>query len=93
MSDAAQQPVIRYYFVDEAGDPMLFNRKKQVIVGIEGSSAYFILGKVDVDNPTAVAAERESTDARCPRKRIAGGYRSVRGRPHGMEPSFVRQLV
>ena len=33
MSDTSQQPAIRYYFVDEAGDPMLFNRKKLLVVG------------------------------------------------------------
>jgi Protein of unknown function (DUF3800) len=60
MSDTPRQPVIRYYFVDEAGDPMLFNRKKQTIVGNTGSSSFFILGKVDIENPTTVAAELES---------------------------------
>jgi hypothetical protein len=29
-----------YYFVDEAGDPVLFNRKERVIVGDEGCSRY-----------------------------------------------------
>jgi hypothetical protein len=60
MSDAPQQPVIRYYFVDEAGDPMLFNRKKQMIVGNAGCSSFFILGKADIENHTTVAAELES---------------------------------
>lgn len=60
MSEAPQQPAIRYYFVDEAGDPMLFNRKKQLVVGNAGCSTYFILGKVDVDEPTTVSTELES---------------------------------
>ncbi len=42
---------LRYYFVDEAGDPMLFNRRKEVVVGSEGSSSYFILGLLDIDDP------------------------------------------
>jgi hypothetical protein len=32
------------YFVDEAGDGTLFNRKKRVVVGQEGCSKFFILG-------------------------------------------------
>lgn len=55
VSDALQTPVTRHYFVDEAGDPTLFNRKKRLIVGNDGSSKYFILGKADVENPTSVA--------------------------------------
>ena len=60
MSDTSQQPVIRHYFVDEAGDPVLFNRKKQLVVGKAGCSTYFILGKVDVQQPMTMAAELES---------------------------------
>jgi hypothetical protein len=36
MSESTQQPVVRYYFVDEAGDPMLFNRKKKLVVAVRG---------------------------------------------------------
>ncbi len=60
MSDSPEQPVIRYYFVDEAGDPMLFNRKKQLVVGNAGCSRFFVLGKVDVDDHTTVATELDS---------------------------------
>ncbi len=42
---------LRYYFVDEAGDDTLFNRKGQVIVGQPGCSRYFILGVLDVPRP------------------------------------------
>jgi Protein of unknown function (DUF3800) len=60
MSANPGPPTIRHYFVDEAGDPMLFNRKKRLIVGNDGSSKYFILGKADVENPTSVANGLES---------------------------------
>ena len=60
MSDASKLPAIRHYFVDEAGDPMLFNRKKQFIAGNAGSSRYFILGKVDVADPVSVSHELDS---------------------------------
>lgn len=53
---------LRYYFVDEAGDPTLFNRRKQTVVGTEGCSRFFVLGLLDVFDP--VTLEREITDLR-----------------------------
>lgn len=44
-----------FYYVDEAGDATLFSRKGQLIVGTEGCSRFFILGKLDVENPIALA--------------------------------------
>jgi len=44
-------PLTRNYFVDEAGDGTLFNRRKQVVVGNEGCSSYFVLGLLDVSAP------------------------------------------
>ena len=41
----------RYYFVDEAGDLTLFNKKGKVIIGQEGCSKYFILGIAQLNNP------------------------------------------
>ena len=54
MDADSPQGTVRYYFVDEAGDPMLFNRRKQVVVGTKGCSRYFILGLLDVDDPAAL---------------------------------------
>ena len=31
--ETVNKPSFQYYFVDEAGDPILFNRHKQVVVG------------------------------------------------------------
>ena len=53
---------LRHYFVDEAGDPMLFNRRKQMIVGSEGCSCYFVLGLLDIADPAGL--EREMTELR-----------------------------
>lgn len=50
----------RHYFVDEAGDPNLFNRRKAVVVGQDGSSRYFCLGVLDVPDPEALAQDLES---------------------------------
>lgn len=41
----------RHYFVDEAGDLVLFDKRGRVIVGTEGCSKHFILGCALVDNP------------------------------------------
>lgn len=46
-----------HYFVDEAGDPTLFNRKGQVIGGEPGCSRYFMLGKLEIDKPEALGAQ------------------------------------
>ncbi len=46
-----------HYFVDEAGDPALFNRKGRVIVGDEGCSRYFILGKLEINEPDVLSAQ------------------------------------
>lgn len=47
----------RHYYVDEAGDGTLFDRKGRVIIGQEGCSRFFMLGLVDIPNPRQVAEE------------------------------------
>ncbi|MCP5467952.1 MAG: DUF3800 domain-containing protein [Deltaproteobacteria bacterium] len=47
----------RHYFVDEAGDLALFNKKGKVIIGNEGCSKYFILGTALIEEPHAVRQE------------------------------------
>lgn len=46
-------------YVDEAGDPALFGSKRGsgVIVGNDGCSKFFIMGKLEVDNPEALSAQ------------------------------------
>lgn len=52
-----------HYFVDEAGDPTLFSRKGHLIVGNNGCSNYFILGKVEIYKPAEVEYELETLRA------------------------------
>ena len=52
----ADKSVVQY-FVDEAGDPTLFNRKGQLIIGNDGCSRYFLLGKLDIDDPETLFEE------------------------------------
>jgi hypothetical protein len=59
MSDAESQPapLTKHYFVDEAGDPVLFDGKGRVIVGTEGCSQYFAVGLLDVADAAGLSAE------------------------------------
>lgn len=41
----------RHYFVDEAGDTILFNKYGKIIIGTEGCSKNFILGLMLIDKP------------------------------------------
>lgn len=54
---SSQYGSLRYYFVDEAGDPMLFNRRKRAVVGQDGCSTYFILGLLDITDPQRLDQE------------------------------------
>lgn len=58
---------VRYYFVDEAGDPVLFSGGGKVLVGTPGCSRFFILGLLDVKDPDALAQDMESL-----RRRLLG---------------------
>jgi hypothetical protein len=49
-----------YYFVDEAGTPTLFGKRREMIVGNEGCSKYFVLGKAAVNDPVQVSQALET---------------------------------
>jgi hypothetical protein len=53
MPDASNDGV--YLFVDEAGDPDVFQRRGKVIAGTEGCSRFFILGKLEVEEPAELS--------------------------------------
>ena len=46
-----QQHITHHYFVDEAGDLTLFNKKGQSLVGTEGVSSFFMLGVAQLPDP------------------------------------------
>lgn len=50
---------INFFFVDEAGDLTLFNKKGQILVGNEGVSKCFIVGFTYIPNPRLVKFELE----------------------------------
>ena len=41
----------RHYFIDEAGDSILFSAKGRVLIGTEGCSRFFMVGLLEVPNP------------------------------------------
>lgn len=45
------------YFVDEAGDSNLFNRKGKVIINTDGCSRYFMMGLLEVGDLPSLASE------------------------------------
>jgi hypothetical protein len=51
---SSDPPSTLHFFVDEAGDPTLFDAKGRILVGQEGCSKTFILGKLDVADPAAL---------------------------------------
>jgi hypothetical protein len=48
-------PETQHIFVDEAGDPTIFDSKGRSLVGTKGCSRYFILGRLTVEDPASVA--------------------------------------
>lgn len=48
---------VRYYYVDEAGDGVLFDAKGKIIIGNEGCSRFYILGLLDIANPEILSKD------------------------------------
>ncbi len=42
---------MKHYFVDEAGDLTLFDKRKRIVVGKEGVSRCFMVGLIDLPDP------------------------------------------
>jgi hypothetical protein len=55
--DDQPESLALHYFIDEAGQPKLFGRRRESTVGQEGCSTYFLLGKLDIDDPEALASD------------------------------------
>lgn len=56
----ASQSKIAYFFVDEAGDLTLFDKRGRVIVGEEGVSHTFIVGIAETSDPATLARRLET---------------------------------
>ncbi|MBF0562042.1 MAG: DUF3800 domain-containing protein [Alphaproteobacteria bacterium] len=56
-------PAQRHYFVDEAGDSVLFGKRGKVMIGQEGCSRFFMMGCLEVADPVALTAEMETLRA------------------------------
>lgn len=55
-----EAPNINNFYVDEAGDLTLFNKKGQILVGNEGVSKCFMVGFAYIPNPQLVKRELEN---------------------------------
>ena len=75
MSEAGKT---RYFFVDEAGDPILFNAGGRIIVGEGGCSSHFILGALDVADPLALGTGMRSLHEDIRRDPLYQGVESMR---------------
>lgn len=58
-SPASTRETVHYY-VDESGTPTLFGGRGQNLVGTDGCSKYFLLGKVAIDEPVALGQKLEA---------------------------------
>lgn len=55
----SKSELIHYYFVDEAGDLTLFNKRGQVLLGKEGVSNFFMVGVAHLANPAEASRQLE----------------------------------
>lgn len=87
MSNATEEfSQVRHYFVDEAGDPTLFDRKGHVIVGRQGCSRFFMLGMLHIEDPDSL--DQELTALR--QKLLADAY--FKGVP-SMQPQARKTAI
>ena len=63
-SNIEQMPSETEYFVDESGDPTLFDSKGQSLVGTPGCSRFFILGLLEVANPIGLTERLDTLRAK-----------------------------
>src|SRR5229473_1251788 len=55
MKQADEKP--RWYYVDEAGDPVIYGKGKSVIIGTEGCSRTFSVGFLRIYDPQAIRSK------------------------------------
>lgn len=76
-----------HYFVDEAGDPTLFDKKGKVLIGSPGCSRYFILGLLRVDEPDSLENEMDDLRAKLITDPYFSGVPSLR--PENMKTAVA----
>jgi len=55
-------PIKRHYYIDEAGDGVLFNKRGRIIIGTKGNSRFFMLGLLHIEDPPSL--ERRLSELR-----------------------------
>lgn len=69
---------VHHFFVDEAGDLTLFDRRKRLVLGQEGVSHTFIVGAALVEDPSGVSARLEALRARLAADPLLAGAPSMK---------------
>jgi hypothetical protein len=67
-----------HYFVDEAGDPTLFDSKGRTLVGTSGCSRFFILGLLEVEDPSGLGERLNALRSRLLSDPYSQGVPSMR---------------
>ena len=63
------------YFVDEAGDPVFYNARGELIVGTEGCSKVLIIGYIRTSDPKPLRDALEKVRAEAPKTEPADSNR------------------
>ena len=56
----SSEQTVKFYYVDESGDPTLFGHHNKVLLGADGVSRYFMMGLLSIGDP--VSLDRELSD-------------------------------
>jgi hypothetical protein len=72
----------RYLFVDESGDPTLFDGRGRIIAGQPGCSSHFIMGALDVSEPPVLVQAMSSLHSAIKADPYFTGVESLRPERH-----------
>lgn len=78
----------RCYFVDESGDPLVFSKRSRVAFNKPGCARYFILGFLDIPDPTSLARELRELRERLKKDPYFTGVPSFQGERQKTALSF-----
>ena len=85
MADRESQT--RHYFIDEGGDSTLFSRKGKVLIGSEGCSSFFMLGMLEVPDPSVLQSSLGDL-----RERLMTCHQCKQGREKQLSP-FMQKMM
>lgn len=78
----------RFYFVDEAGDGIIFDRRGKVVIGTPGCSRFFLLGLLDVPDPLVLGTGLKELRTRLLADPFFSGVPSMQPEAKKTAPAF-----